>query len=49
MLTISLISDNCCTNPVTFKLMGGPGKVAFQHEDYIYILFLVYDYVHIYN
>ena len=46
---VSLISDNCGTKRGVYKLMGGPGKVTIQHEDVLYTLFLVYDYVHIYK
>ena len=46
---ISLISDNCGTNRGRYNLMGGPGKVTITHGEKSYELFLVYDYVHIYE
>ena len=46
---ISLVSDNCGTNRGVYKLMGGPGKVTVTHKELRYVLFLVYDYVHIYK
>ena len=46
---ISLISDNCGTNRGVYRLMGGPGKVTVLHKEHSYVLFLVYDYVHIFK
>ena len=46
---ISLISDNCGTNRGVYKLMGGPGKVTALRNEQSYVLFLVYDYVHIFK
>ena len=46
---ISLISDNAPTNVKTFKLMGGPGKVTVELEGQVHMLFLVYDYVHLFK
>ena len=47
-VVISLTSNNAQTNLETFKLMGGPGKVTLDHEDQVHLLFLVYDYVHLF-
>ena len=46
---ISLISDNAGTNVRTFKLMGGPGKITLAHEGQVYLMFLAYDYVHLFK
>ena len=48
-IVISLISYNAPTNVKTFKLMSGPGNVTLEHEGQVYLLFLVYDLVHLFK